>query len=215
MNQLLQLRIWLCLAAIANLTENEVVSGDMAAEGALDLVCNIAKRPELELLKGHACADVPSANAPLGSTLCCQCLVTVAPCAAVPVPLLLLLSTPTDQQLATLSPCRYSASLSILCLPVAETARALRNFVANEAVHELLAESDTLTTLLALARTEDTEVQAYAVWAIEVLSGIDQFQTAIVNDGGLEVLMSLAHSSSPEVFFHMLCLTGFHLISQM
>ena len=68
-------------------------------------------------------------------------------------------------------------------------------------MHDLLPESDTLTTLLALARTEDTEVQAYAVWAIEVLSGIDQFQTAIVNDGGLEVLMSLAQSSSPEVFF--------------
>ena len=110
MNQLLQLRIWLCLAAIANLTENKVVSGDMAAEGALDLVCNIAKRPELELLKGHACADAPSATAPLGSTSCCQCLVTVASCVAVPVPLLLLLSTPTDHQLVTLPPFCYSAS---------------------------------------------------------------------------------------------------------
>lgn len=81
----------------------------------------------------------------------------------------------------------------------AEAARTLRNFVANDQVHGILGEGECLPALLGLARSEDTETEAYAVWALEHLSSFDRFQTQIVHDGGLEVMLSLAKSDSPEV----------------
>ena len=68
----------------------------------------------------------------------------------------------------------------------------------------MLAEGECLPALLGLARSGDTETEAYAVWAIEHLSSLDRFQTQIVHDGGLEVLISLAKSRSPEVRDHQI-----------